>query len=150
MFTKLLISLVMAALTSLALGYLAHQSLSIPTTNEAWGQFAILFLGILTAVLLVAQTQPSASHGSVEEDDDDDDDDYDDFSDEDFEEGAVKWFNTKKGYGFITRDQGDDIFVHFRNIKGQGRRSLTDGERVTYVVTEGDKGLQADHVSPIA
>ena len=69
MFTKLLISLVMAALTSLALGYLAHQSLSIPTTNEAWGQFAILFLGILTAVLLVAQTQPSASHGSVEEDD---------------------------------------------------------------------------------
>ena len=81
---------------------------------------------------------------------DDDEDDYDDFSEEDFEEGAVKWFNTKKGYGFITRDQGDDIFVHFRNIKGQGRRSLTDGERVTFVVTEGDKGLQADHVSPVA
>ena len=146
MFTKLLISLVMAALTSLALGYLAHQSFSLPTDPAAWGRFAILFLGILTAVLLVAQTQSSASQGS----DDDDDDYYDDFSEEDFEEGAVKWFNTKKGYGFITRDQGDDIFVHFRNIKGQGRRSLTDGERVTFVVTEGDKGLQADHVSPIA
>ena len=145
MFTKLLISLVMAALTSLALGYLAHQSFSLPTDPAAWGRFAILLLGILTAVLLVAQTQSSASQGS-----DDDDDDYDDFSEEDFEEGAVKWFNTKKGYGFITRDQGDDIFVHFRNIKGQGRRSLTDGERVTFVVTEGDKGLQADHVSPIA
>ena len=145
MFTKLLISLVMAALTSLALGYLAHQSFSLPTDPAAWGRFAILFLGILTAVLLVAQTQSSASQSS-----DDDDDDYDDFSEEDFEEGAVKWFNTKKGYGFITRDQGDDIFVHFRNIKGQGRRSLTDGERVTFVVTEGDKGLQADHVSPIA
>jgi CspA family cold shock protein len=145
MFTKLLISLVMAALTSLALGYLAHQSFSLPTDPAAWGRFAILFLGILTAVLLVAQTQSSASQGS-----DDDDDDDDDFSEEDFEEGAVKWFNTKKGYGFITRDQGDDIFVHFRNIKGQGRRSLTDGERVTFVVTEGDKGLQADHVSPIA
>lgn len=144
MFTKLLISLVMAALTSLALGYLAHQSFSLPTDPAAWGRFAILFLGILTAVLLVAQTQSSASQGS------DDDDDDDDFSEEDFEEGAVKWFNTKKGYGFITRDQGDDIFVHFRNIKGQGRRSLTDGERVTFVVTEGDKGLQADHVSPIA
>jgi CspA family cold shock protein len=146
MFTKLLISLVMAALTSLALGYLAHQSFSLPTDPAAWGRLAILFLGILTAVLLVAQTQSSASQGS----DDDDDDDDDDFSEEDFEEGAVKWFNTKKGYGFITRDQGDDIFVHFRNIKGQGRRSLTDGERVTFVVTEGDKGLQADHVSPIA
>ena len=147
MFTKLLISLVMAALTSLALGYLAHQSFSLPTDPAAWGRFAILFLGILTAVLLVAQTKSSASQSS---DDDDDDDDDDDFSEEDFEEGAVKWFNTKKGYGFITRDQGDDIFVHFRNIKGQGRRSLTDGERVTFVVTEGDKGLQADHVSPIA
>ena len=147
MFTKLLISLVMAALTSLALGYLAHQSFSLPTDPAAWGQFAILFLGILTAVLLVAQTQSGASQSS---DDNDDDDDYDDFSEEDFEEGAVKWFNTKKGYGFITRVQGDDIFVHFRNIKGQGRRSLTDGERVTFVVTEGDKGLQADHVSPIA
>ena len=145
MFTKLLISLVMAALTSLALGYLAHQSFSLPMDPAAWGRFAILFLGILTAVLLVAQTQSSASQSS-----DNDDDDYDDFSEEDFEEGAVKWFNTKKGYGFITRDQGDDIFVHFRNIKGQGRRSLTDGERVTFVVTEGDKGLQADHVSPIA
>ena len=147
MFTKLLISLVMAALTSLALGYLAHQSFSLPTDPAAWGRFAILFLGILTAVLLVAQTKSSASQSS---DDDDDDDDDDDFSEEDFEEGAVKWFNTKKGYGFITRDQGDDIFVHFRNIKGQGRRSLTDGERVTFVVTEGDKGLQADHVSPVA
>jgi len=146
MFTKLLISLVMAALTSLALGYLAHQSFSLPTDPAAWGRFAILFLGILTAVLLVAQTQSSASQDS----DDDHDDDDDDFSEEDFEEGSVKWFNTKKGYGFITRDQGDDIFVHFRNIKGQGRRSLTDGERVTFVVTEGDKGLQADHVSPIA
>ena len=145
MFTKLLISLVMAALTSLALGYLAHQSFSLPTDPAAWGRFAILFLGILTAVLLVAQTQSSAGQSS-----EDDDDDYDDFSEDDFEEGAVKWFNTKKGYGFITRDQGDDIFVHFRNIKGQGRRSLTDGERVTFVVTEGDKGLQADHVSPIA
>ena len=63
-------------------------------------------------------------------------------------QGKVKWFNAKKGYGFITRDQGEDIFVHFRNIKGQGRRSLSDGERVSFVVTHGDKGLQADQVSP--
>ena len=63
--------------------------------------------------------------------------------------GTVKWFNTKKGYGFITRENGEDLFVHFRNIKGRGRRSLNDGESVTFVVIEGDKGLQADRVSAI-
>ena len=84
-------------------------------------------------------------------DDDDldefDDIDEDDFDDEDYENGTVKWFNTKKGYGFITRENGEDLFVHFRNIKGRGRRSLNDGEPVTFVVIEGDKGLQADQVS---
>lgn len=64
------------------------------------------------------------------------------------EMGTVKWFNTRKGYGFITRDQGDDIFVHFRNIEGSGRRAISEGERVSFVVTTGDKGLQADEVSP--
>jgi CspA family cold shock protein len=66
-----------------------------------------------------------------------------------FELGTVKWFNVKKGYGFITRDQGDDVFVHFRNIQGSGRRSISDGQRVEFIVTTGDKGLQADEVSPI-
>lgn len=64
----------------------------------------------------------------------------------DRESGTVKWFNVRKGYGFITRDQGDDIFVHFRNIEGKGRRAINEGERVSFVVTEGDKGLQADQV----
>lgn len=62
------------------------------------------------------------------------------------EEGVVKWFNVKKGFGFITRDSGDDIFVHFRAIEGQGRRVLRQGQRVSYVVMEADKGLQADQV----
>ena len=61
----------------------------------------------------------------------------------------MKWFNVKKGYGFITRDQGDDVFVHFRNIKGSGRRSISEGQRVEFKVTTGDKGLQADEVSPV-
>jgi CspA family cold shock protein len=64
------------------------------------------------------------------------------------ESGTVKWFNTRKGYGFITRDQGEDIFVHFRNIEGKGRRGLDEGQRVTFIVTTGDKGPQADQVSP--
>ena len=64
------------------------------------------------------------------------------------ETGTVKWFNVRKGYGFITRDAGDDVFVHFRNIEGSGRRVIEEGQRVSFVVTNGDKGLQADEVSP--
>jgi CspA family cold shock protein len=67
----------------------------------------------------------------------------------DFEMGTVKWFNVRKGYGFITRDQGDDVFVHFRNIEGTGRRAISEGQRVQFRVTTGDKGLQADEVSAV-
>ena len=70
------------------------------------------------------------------------------YSSSDREMGTVKWFNVRKGYGFITRDAGDDVFVHFRNIEGSGRRSIEEGGRVSFVVTDGDKGLQADEVSP--
>jgi CspA family cold shock protein len=68
---------------------------------------------------------------------------------EDAETGTVKWFNIKKGYGFITRDSGDDVFVHYRNIVGDGRRSISDGQRVSFIVVDGDKGLQADEVETI-
>ncbi len=64
------------------------------------------------------------------------------------ESGSVKWFNASKGFGFITRDSGDDIFVHFRSIRGEGHRVLRDGQRVEFAVSEGDKGLQADDVVP--
>lgn len=63
------------------------------------------------------------------------------------ETGNVKWFNSSKGFGFITRDSGEDIFVHFRSIRGQGHRVLHDGQRVEFVVSEGDKGLQAEDVA---
>jgi CspA family cold shock protein len=58
----------------------------------------------------------------------------------------VKWFNATKGFGFITRDSGEDVFVHFRSIRGEGHRSLRDGARVEYSVSDGDKGPQADDV----
>ena len=66
----------------------------------------------------------------------------------DRESGAVKWFNRTKGYGFITRDEpaNEDIFVHYRAIRGEGYRSLEDGQRVEYSVVEGPKGLQASDV----
>ena len=61
--------------------------------------------------------------------------------------GTVKWFNANKGFGFITRDSGDDVFVHFRSIRGKGHRVLRDGQRVDFMVSEGDKGLQAEDVA---
>ncbi|PIE47056.1 MAG: cold-shock protein [Gammaproteobacteria bacterium] len=62
------------------------------------------------------------------------------------EQGVVKWFNDSKGFGFIQRESGEDIFVHFRAIQGDGYRSLKDGEKVEFEVTEGQKGLQAENV----
>lgn len=68
---------------------------------------------------------------------------------EKMETGSVKWFSASKGFGFITRDNGEDIFVHFRSILGKGHRILQEGQRVEYYITNGDKGLQAENVSPI-
>ncbi|WP_372875982.1 cold shock domain-containing protein membrane protein [Pseudomonas sp.] len=64
----------------------------------------------------------------------------------DRETGTVKWFNTSKGFGFISRDSGDDIFVHFRAIRGEGHRVLVEGQRVEFSVMQRDKGLQAEDV----
>ena len=63
-------------------------------------------------------------------------------------EGKVKWFNTRKGYGFIASSEGQDIFVHYSNISGDGYRTLNEGDTVTYEVVEGEKGLRAENVIP--
>jgi cold shock protein len=64
------------------------------------------------------------------------------------QEGTVKWFNDEKGYGFISPDEGgEDLFVHYSGIEGGGFKSLDEGEKVSYEVTEGKKGLQAANVS---
>ena len=62
------------------------------------------------------------------------------------ETGTVKWFNNRKGFGFIERDEGEDVFVHYSGIRGEGHRSLRDGQRVEFTVIEGGKGPQADDV----
>ncbi|HEV7775820.1 MAG TPA: cold-shock protein [Luteibacter sp.] len=61
--------------------------------------------------------------------------------------GTVKWFNDAKGFGFISRDNGPDVFVHFRAITGSGFKSLVEGQQVSFKVVQGQKGLQADEVA---
>ena len=64
------------------------------------------------------------------------------------ENGTVKWFNDAKGFGFISRENGPDVFVHFRAIQGNGFKSLKEGQKVSFKVVQGQKGLQADEVLP--
>jgi CspA family cold shock protein len=71
-------------------------------------------------------------------------------SDPNRESGTVKWFDSNKGYGFITRSMGEDIFVHFRSIKGNGYRSLYEGQSVEFLVTKGSKGPQAEDIKIVS
>jgi CspA family cold shock protein len=65
-------------------------------------------------------------------------------------QGRVKWFNDAKGFGFITRNEGPDVFVHYSQIQGDGFRSLTEGQEVLFELIEGPKGLQAQNVRKAA
>jgi CspA family cold shock protein len=73
---------------------------------------------------------------------------YEEFVMSERKTGTVKWFNDAKGFGFISQEGGDDLFVHFRAIQGTGFKSLQEGQKVSFVVTKGPKGLQADQVQP--
>ena len=63
--------------------------------------------------------------------------------------GTVKWFDNAKGYGFIISPEGEDVFVHYRAIAGEGYRSLTEGQKVEFVATQGEKGWQASEVNAV-
>ena len=63
--------------------------------------------------------------------------------------GTVKWFNDEKGYGFITPESGADLFVHYRSIESAGFKSLSEGQKVTFVAVKGQKGMQADQVQVV-
>ncbi|WP_305879913.1 cold-shock protein [Simiduia sp. 21SJ11W-1] len=66
----------------------------------------------------------------------------------DLHNGVVKWFNDEKGYGFLQQESGPDVFVHFRAINGTGRKTLVEGQSVTFEITQGQKGPQAENVTP--
>ena len=65
------------------------------------------------------------------------------------ENGTVKWFNDEKGYGFITPESGADLFVHYRSIESAGFKSLSEGQKVTFVAVKGQKGMHADQVQVV-
>ena len=68
----------------------------------------------------------------------------------DREQGVVKWFNPSKGFGFISRDSGEDVFVHYTSIEGEGYRTLVDNEKVEFEVIDGEKGVEARKVTKLA
>ena len=136
MFNKpLFISFAITALACISLYFLSTQEFSLTLSNFPIVALT-LFITILVSSFCVQLN--SARTG---------DDLYADDDHSAREAGSVKWFNANKGFGFITRDSGDDVFVHFRSIRGEGHRVLHDGQRVEFEVSEGDKGLQADDVA---
>lgn len=111
------------------------ESFSLLITPDYAKLWAVSFISILIASILSVKTSsPGSSTPNVE-------------ISGDQERGTVKWFNAAKGFGFITRENGEDVFVHFRSIQGKGHRSLGEGQAVIFSVTESDKGLQAVDVS---
>ena len=137
----LIISLITSVVASII-------SIQIHATNTSIGEsftllmtakyaklWAISFISIVIASLIAVKTTSSKSAyaGATISGDQ--------------ERGTVKWFNAAKGFGFITRENGEDVFVHFRSIQGKGHRSLGEGQAVIFSVTEGDKGLQAVDVT---
>jgi CspA family cold shock protein len=138
---KILVSLVITIILYLALTAINGGNF-VPASAENFMSLVILFIGIyVSTVGTYSSTSKSSSSKKSGK--------SASKASDDSEEGSVKWFNVKKGYGFITRDQGDDVFVHYRNLEGKGRRSIAEGQRVSFIVVDGDKGLQAEEVEVI-
>jgi len=112
-----------------------NESFSLLMTPAYAKLWAVSFISIIIASFVSVKVSTSKSSRSEAE------------ISGDQERGTVKWFNAAKGFGFITRENGEDVFVHFRSIQGKGHRSLGEGQAVIFSVTEGEKGLQAIDVT---
>ena len=134
---KLSISLVITAIASaLATTLFAGETISFLDMRLTLSFFVAT---VATAILVGSATAPSSATNEERIPPSGSDD-------IDREMGTVKWFNVSKGFGFIVREDGEEIFVHFRSIRGEGRRSLRDGQSVSFVVAQSDKGPQAEDV----
>ncbi|PCJ17664.1 MAG: cold-shock protein [SAR86 cluster bacterium] len=129
------ISFAITLLSCIPLYILSSQEYVLTINN-----FPLIALSLFVVILISSMSSQNADHGG-------DESYYPGDDNSERESGNVKWFNANKGFGFITRDSGDDVFVHFRSIRGEGHRVLRDGQRVEFSVSEGDKGLQADDVA---
>lgn len=140
---SLFLSAIAAVLVPVLLASVAGVDVELSNVAALLVVFVVTFAATFIAASGNGATATASSSQSYSDDEDDDISDEDD----DREQGTVKWFNVSKGFGFITRGNGDDVFVHFRNIRGRGHRSLAEGQSVRFNVRESDKGLQAEDVS---
>lgn len=137
---SLLLALAFTVVASVPLFFLSRSGFTIIPTSLPWllvPMFVFLSAGNYLSARTASQS-PASNPGTRP---------AGRSPDHDRERGKVKWFNANKGFGFITRDRGDDVFVHFRSIRGDGRRALKDGQRVEFAVVESKKGLQAEDVA---
>ena len=138
---SLIISIILSLIGVFCLGSL-HPELFPQGAMDMFASVdtVLFFVLIFTGGLVATITGSSSGHLGAEAGQ------LDDSNYSTRETGAVKWFNASKGFGFITRDDGTDVFVHYRSIRGEGRRTLYEGQQVRFDTSEGEKGLQADDV----
>ena len=140
--TLFIYSFIISLIAALALPPILDSVLQGLNIVETQYELAVAIIFAMFWIATLATCVKFISQGA------EDDSQWDEMDDDpNRESGTVKWFNVTKGFGFVTRDQGDDVFVHFRSIRGTGHRSLSEGQRVRFSVTESDKGIQAEDVS---
>lgn len=140
---SIVVSAILSAVSAAVVSMFLVSTAGLPIESRTTAVVLVFAFTLVSCIVVAAMggsKQTSYETDGVDYVDEDD-------TDDDREGGSVKWFNVTKGFGFITRDQGDDVFVHFRSIRGTGHRSLSEGQRVKFEVVESDKGLQAEDVS---
>lgn len=135
-FLRLIISLVLAVIANVLMQLSTDSTLTIEPLGIAIIFVACFSMALISPALGNLRTSSTSTHSSNGK--------------TQREQGKVKWFNVSKGYGFITRQDGEDVFVHFRSVRGQGRKVLREGQSVEFDTTSGDKGPQAEDVEIIS